>query len=320
MTPEKPRLVFMGTPDLARTVMRALVESASFEIAAVVAQPDKPVGRGLDLTPPPVKIEALERGLKVMQPTSARDPLFLEALSELRPDVIVVAAYGKILPAGLLEIPRGGCLNVHTSILPRWRGAAPIQWVLLEGDSTTGVTIMRMDAGLDTGDIVATATIPIRDDDTSAVLHDRLATLGASLLLRTLPGWLSGSITAVPQPTEGVTYARKLTKEDGLIDWRLPSVRIWRQVRAFNPWPGAFTTQSESGEAPSRLRIWEALPVSGEGAPGQVIVATGDQWIVGTGEGLLRLLSIQREGRRRLDAGQYLQGSAIKKGDFLGGG
>jgi methionyl-tRNA formyltransferase len=202
-------------------VLRKLGDAAEgrWEIVQVVAQPDKPVGRGLALQPPPVKVEAQLRGWPVIQPVRAREAGFVERVRELAPDVIVVAAYGQILPPSLLAIPRCGCLNVHTSVLPRWRGAAPIQWAILAGDAETGVTLMRMDAGLDTGDIVAVERTPIGAGDTGQTLHDRLALLGGALLVRVLPDWLAGRMESRRQPEEGVTYARKLAREDGRLDW-----------------------------------------------------------------------------------------------------
>lgn len=339
----RARLVFMGTPELARTILRALVDSSRWEIVLVVAQPDKPVGRGLSTQPPPVKVEALARGLPVRQPTKARDPDFLAELARLAPDVIVVAAYGQLLPPALLAIPRTGCLNVHTSLLPRWRGAAPIQWALLEGDSETGVTLMRMNEGLDTGDLVTSASTPISDDDTAQSLHDRLADLGADLLVRTLPAWLAGSLTPVPQPDTGVTYARKLTREDGRLDWSLPAETLARRVRALHPWPGAFTSLPPAdGKGPgsllkiSRASAWplppplspasEAIATPGlnpspnpSPSPGEVVLATGGEWLVATGRGALRLDLVQREGRQRLAAREFLAGHPIPRGTRLGG-
>jgi methionyl-tRNA formyltransferase len=318
----RPRLVFMGTPDLAATVFRALVEDGGYDIPLVVVQPDKPVGRGLQLQSPPVKIAALEHGIPVSQPLRARDQALLDSLRAIQPDVVAVAAYGQILPAELLAIPKFGCLNVHTSILPRWRGAAPIQWALLEGDSETGVTIMRMDVGLDTGDVIATEKTPISAADTGASLHDRLATLGAALLRQTLPRWIDGQLRPVPQAANGVTYARKLTKEDGRLSWSDGAAALDRRVRAFNPWPGAFTTLSDAPAAePNRtalLKIWSARPVVASGAPGEIIQASGDDLVVGTGDGGLRIEVLQREGRRRMTARECLAGGTLKLGMRLG--
>ncbi len=319
----RPRVVFMGTPDLARTVLRSLLRAGLWDLPLVVAQPDKPVGRGLQLQAPPVKEEALAHGLQVLQPIRARDPVFLDQVRSFRPDVVVVAAYGQILPPELLAVPRHGCLNVHTSILPRWRGAAPIQWAILEGDTETGVTLMRMDAGLDTGDVLGVERTPLAADETGRTLHDRLAAMGGDFLVRLLPDWLEGRLQPVPQPKEaGVTYARKLRREDGRLDWLSPAAVLDRRVRAFDPWPGAFThlPAESSGTPPPQLKIWESRPVawSGPALPGTVLEARGEDLVVATGEGGLRIVSLQREGRRRMSAREFLAGGGLPVGSRLG--
>jgi methionyl-tRNA formyltransferase len=306
------RVVFMGTPDLARTVLAALAEDARWQLAAVVAQPDKPTGRGLQLTPPPVKAEALARGLPVLQPLKARDPEFLAQLRALAPDLIVVAAYGQILPQALLDIPRHGCVNVHTSILPRWRGAAPIQWAIAEGDAETGVTIMRMEAGLDTGPIISLARTAITGADTGQTLHDRLAQLGATLLRETIPGYVAGELVPRPQPGEGVTYARKITKDDGRLDWTRPAVTLWNRLRAFTPWPGAFC-QMPAEPNPRLLKVHAAQPVAGSGEPGAVLAADRTGIVVACGEGALRLTEVQPEAGRRLTAEQFVAGHRVTR-------
>jgi len=323
----------MGTPELARVVFAALASDGSWDIPLVVVQPDKPVGRGLQVQAPPVKREALERGIPVLQPAKARDPGFIASLAEAAPDVVVVAAYGQILPPSLLAIPRFGCLNVHTSLLPRWRGAAPIQWAVLEGDAETGVTLMRMDEGLDTGEIVAAESTLIESRETGQTLHDRLAEIGARLVCRELPEWIrsfgpseSGlRPRSRPQPKEGVTYARRLTKEDGRLDWSKSAVELDRRVRALNPWPGAFTTVGNLGPAPLMLKIWEAWPEplpeqAGESVSvGEVLVARGDALLVATGERqALRIGSLQLEGRRRMSTRDFLAGGALAPGSHLG--
>src|ERR1051325_520834 len=212
-------IVFMGTPPLAATVLRALLQEKSFHVVAAVTQPDQPKGRELKLQPSAVKELALEHSLPALQPERARDPQFIDEIRRLAPDLIVVAAYGQILPQALLDVPKFGCLNVHTSLLPKYRGAAPIQWAILNGDSETGVTIMKMDAGLDTGEIVSKERTVITDDDIASTLHDRLAQLGGTLLVRTIPDYVSGKILPHPQPAEGASYARKIKKEDGKLDW-----------------------------------------------------------------------------------------------------
>lgn len=306
------RLVYMGTPGLARTILVALADDPRFQVAAVVVQPDKPTGRGLLLTPPPVKVEALARSLPVLQPLKARDPEFLEQLRGLAPDLLVVAAYGQILPPALLDIPRHGCLNVHTSLLPRWRGAAPIQWAIAEGDAETGVTIMRMEAGLDTGPILARARTPITGADTGRTLHDRLAELGAELLCETIPGYLAGEILPQPQPAAGVVYARKITKDDGRLDWTLPARVLGNRRRAFTPWPGAFCFLPAEPK-PKLLKVHAAQPAPGSGASGVVLTADKSGLVVACGEGALRLTEVQPEGGRRMTAEQFLSGHRVTR-------
>lgn len=308
------RLVFMGTPDLARTVLSALAEDARFQVLAAVVQPDKPTGRGLQLTPPPVKVEALARGIPVLQPLKAREPGFLDQLRALGPDLIAVAAYGQILPQALLDIPKHGCLNVHTSLLPRWRGAAPIQWAVAEGDAESGVTIMRMEAGLDTGPMIAEVRAPIGAAETGQTLHDRLATLGGALLCDTIPRYVAGELPLRAQPTEGVTYARKITKDDGRIDWRQPARILDQRLRAFTPWPGAFAFLP--AEPKSRLlKIHAAVPVasSTSDGPGTVIATEKGGLVVACGEGALCLTEVQPEGGRRMGSEQFLAGHRVTR-------
>jgi methionyl-tRNA formyltransferase len=298
----------MGTPDLARTVLAALASAPGIELVGVAAQPDKPSGRNLHLTPPPVKVEALARGIPVLQPLKARDPEFLARLRELAPDLIVVAAYGQILPQALLDIPRHGCLNVHTSLLPRWRGAAPIQWAIADGDAESGVTIMRMEAGLDTGPMVSEVRTLISDADTGQTLHDRLAELGAKLLVETIPGYVSGALVPRPQPAEGATYARKITREDGRLDFGKPARELWRRARAFTPWPGTWC-QLPSEPTPKLLKVHAlALEESVAGDPGTVVSTGKDGLVVACGAGGLRLLELQPEGGRRMTAEQFAAG------------
>jgi methionyl-tRNA formyltransferase len=298
----------MGTPDLARVVLAALCDCPSVEVRAVVSQPDKPVGRKLELTPPPTKMEALARGLPVLQPLKARDPAFVEQLRATAPELIVVAAYGQILPQALLDVPRFGCLNVHTSLLPRWRGAAPIQWAIAEGDAETGICIMRMEAGLDTGPIISVARTRIADEDNGQILHDRLAAMGAKLLLETIPGYIAGTLIPQVQPAEGVTYARKISKEDGRLVWSNDARVLWNRLRAFTPWPGAFC-QLPAEPQPLLMKIHKAGVVEGvKGSPGQVIPADGQVLLVACGKDALRLEEVQVEGGRRMSASQFLAG------------
>ncbi|MCX8157524.1 MAG: methionyl-tRNA formyltransferase [Verrucomicrobiae bacterium] len=312
----KPRLIFMGTAPLAAVSLRALLASGCGDLVAVVTQPDRPKGRELKLQPSAVKEVAVAAGLAVMQPEKAREPGFLEQLRGMQPDLVVVAAYGQILPQALLDIPPHGCLNVHASLLPRWRGAAPIQWAIMAGDEETGVTIMKIDAGLDTGDMLATVRTPIYETDNAQTLHDRLAALGAELLVQTIPGYLAGQIRPRPQPAEGVTYARKLTKEDGRLDWRQSARELWLKVRALNPWPGAYAYWGEGGP---RLRIWEAMPeAGGDGAPGQVVGAGKGGLVVACGQGALRILELQPENSRRMEVAAFLAGHPVKAGQRLG--
>ncbi len=311
------RVLFMGTAELARASLEALAKEPTLQLLAVVTQPDKPRGRDLKLLPTHVKQTAQRLNLPVLQPLRARDEDFLKTIEELRPDLIVVVAYGQILPQRLLDIPRHGCLNVHTSLLPRWRGAAPIQWALLAGDRETGVTLMRMDAGLDTGPILSQQTTPIADDDNAQTLHDRLAQLGASLLARTIPEFVAGKLTPKPQPAEGVTYARKISKEDGRLDWTQPARVLWNRVRAFTPWPSAHTLLPLDGK-PRLLKVWSAVVEDQlTGPPGTVLAADRNGLVIACGAGALRLLSVQLEGSRRMSAAEFLAGHRVQVGVSL---
>ena len=310
------RIVFMGTPDLAATCLSALLQADGLEVVAVVSQPDKPKGRHLKLAPTPVKQCALAAGVPVLQPATTRDARFLDQLKTFSPDLIAVAAYGQILPQPLLDIPPHGCLNVHTSLLPRYRGAAPLQRAILNGDHETGVTLMKIALGLDTGDIVSQMTTPIHDTDTAGTLHDRLADLGAELLVKTIPAYVAGAIQPWPQPDEGVVYARKIEKADGRVDWRRSAVEIWNQVRGLDPWPGAFT-HLQPGSASVLLKLWSVRPESGTGNAGEIMQAAEDGIVVGCGEGTLRILELQREGGRRMSVQQFLPGHPIGKGERL---
>ena len=316
------RVIFFGTAELACASLRELAENSQFQVVAVVTQPDKPRGRDLRLHPSAVKVLALEKQLSLLQPVKARDPAFLKQVQDLAPDLMVVAAYGQILPQALLDLARFGALNVHTSILPRYRGAAPIQWAILQGDAETGVTIMKMDAGLDTGPIVAVEKTAIAADETSQTLHDRLATMGAALLVRSIPAYISGTIQPVPQPAEG-TYARKITREDGLVEWSLAAEEIERRLRAFTPWPGAFTYFEASG-SPRLLKIWRAQPRSEPthptslDNPGVVLAADREGIRVACGQGSLLITELQREGSRRMSAAEFLAGQHLHPGQRLG--
>ncbi|MFP8781205.1 methionyl-tRNA formyltransferase [Hydrogenophaga sp. RWCD_12] len=314
------RVVFAGTPEFARVAMERL-HAAGFEIPLVLTQPDRPAGRGMKLQASPVKQFALDRGIAVAQPRSLRlDGKFpheaaaaREALQAAQPDVMVVAAYGLILPQWVLDLPRLGCLNIHASLLPRWRGAAPIHRAIEAGDARTGVTIMQMDAGLDTGDMLLVEALPITRADTTGVLHDRLADLGGRMIVEALELAACGGLRPEPQPAEGVTYAAKIDKAEATIDWRQPAAVIERRARAFSPAPGLATTLA--GEA---VKVWRVAAEAGAAAPGQVLSAGAEGIRVATGEGVLNLLELQRAGGKRLPAREFLQGFAVAPGQVFG--
>jgi len=310
------RIIFMGTPELSCASLQALLDRADFKTVAVVTQPDRPKGRDLKLQPPPVKELALRANLPVLQPERARDESFVEELRRAEPDLIAVAAFGQILPKAILDLPRYGCLNVHTSLLPKYRGAAPIQWAILNDEPETGVTIMKMDVGMDTGDILTQQKTSILVEDTSETLHDRLARLGAALLVQTIPDFVAGKIQPRPQPAEGVSYAPKIKKQDGLIDWTQPARVIWNRVRALVPWPVAFTHLPAQPQ-PHLLKIWQASVAEGTGPPGEILRADKTGIVVGCGVGALQILVLQREGGKRLNPQQFLAGHPLKPGDLL---
>jgi methionyl-tRNA formyltransferase len=305
------RIIFMGTPELAVASLEALLRAPAFSVVAVVTQPDRPRGRELKLQPSPVKQLAGQAGRPVLQPEKARDESFVAELRRWQPELIAVAAFGQILPKSILELPRFGCVNVHTSLLPKYRGAAPIQWAILNDEDETGVTIMKMDAGLDTGDILTQRATPIRPDDNAAALHDRLAQIGAELLGQTIPDYVAGKIAPRPQQSELATHAPKIRKADGRIDWRLPARAIWNRVRAFTPWPGAFTCLP--GE-PQLLKIWQAEVALPSGPSGEILSADKAGILIACGQGALRVVTLQREGGRRMSAQEFLAGHALKPG------
>lgn len=313
LRPDRHRLVFMGTAELACASLNTLATDPAYVIEAVVTQPDRPRGRALKLQPTPVKQVALQYHLPVLQPLRARHPEFVRQIADLRPDLIVVAAYGQILPKELLAIPPHGSLNVHTSLLPKYRGAAPIQWAILNGDSETGVTLMRINEQLDAGDMLAQSVIPIHPTETAQELHDRLAQLGAELLKNTLPTYLRGECPARPQPAEGVSYARKITKSDGQLDWTSPALHLFNRVRAFTPWPGTFTYVTHQPR-PFLLKIVTARRAQGAAPPGTVLPAPDDCVRVACGEQALDLLVLQREGGRPLAAREFLRGCPLAVG------
>jgi len=311
------RVVFMGTPELAAVCLDALLRAPELQVVGVVTQPDRPKGRDLKLTPPPVKELALRHALPVLQPLKARDEQFIEQLAVWQPELIAVAAFGQILPQRILDLPKFGCVNVHTSLLPKYRGAAPIQSAILNGDAESGVTIMKMDIGLDTGPILSTERTAIDAADNAQTLHDRLAQIGGALLVKTIPDYVAGRITPQPQPAEGATYAHKIKKQDGEMDWKLSARALWNRVRGFTPWPGAFTHLAAQPR-PLLLKIWEAEPVAGSGQPGEILHADKHGIVVACGEGALRISVLQREGGRRLNAAEFLAGHLLAPGQRLG--
>jgi methionyl-tRNA formyltransferase len=310
------RIVFMGTPDLACASLQALGQSAEFKVVAVVSQPDRPKGRDLKLQPSPVKQLALKSSLPVLQPERARAPEFFEQLRTFQPDLIAVAAYGQILPQNILDLPSFGCLNVHTSLLPKYRGAAPIQWAILNDEPETGVTIMRMDAGLDTGPILAQERTPIQAEDNSETLHDRLARMGAELLVRTIPEFVAGHLRPNPQPASGASHAPRIKKQDGQIDWRQPARAIWNRVRGLAPWPGAFTFLPAQPH-PLLLKLWQVAMVQRPGQAGEILQADKSGLMIGCGAESIQILVLQREGGRRLTAPEFLAGHPLKPGQSL---
>ena len=300
------RVIFAGTPEFAAQALQAIV-AAGHDVVLVLTQPDRPAGRGMTMQPSPVKKLALEKGIEVFQPLTLKDAEAQAKLAEFGADVMVVAAYGLILPQAVLDLPRFGCLNIHASLLPRWRGAAPIQRALLAGDAETGVCIMQMEAGLDTGPVLLRDAFPIAADDTSATLHDRLAALGARLVVDAL-GKLP--LPAATQPVDGVTYAQKIGKAEALIDWSLSAAELDRHIRAFNPFPGA---QARFGG--QTVKLWRAVPVAGGGEKGQILQVDRNSIVVACGSGALAVSELQKAGGKRLPVRDFLAGHPLKVGD-----
>ena len=314
------KVIFAGTPEFARVALERLL-AAGFEVPLVLTQPDRPAGRGMKLQASPVKQCALEHGIAVAQPMSLRlDGKYPEeaaaakaAIDAAQADVMVVAAYGLILPQWVLDTPRLGCLNIHASLLPRWRGAAPIHRAIEAGDAETGVTIMQMDAGLDTGDMCVIERLPIAADDTTASLHDKLAVLGGRLIVEALEMAACGGLNRTPQPVDGVTYAHKIEKAESQIDWSESAQVIARRLRAFNPFPGGAT--SLGSEA---IKVWEAVAEEGAGVAGVVLSADAQGVRVACGQGVLNMTLLQRAGGKRLAAGDFLRGFELSAGAVLG--
>ncbi len=295
-------IVFMGTPDFSVPILQRLIET--YNVIGVVTQPDRPAGRKQQVQMSPIKQLALQHNIPVLQPEKLRRPEAIAELKQWQPDLYVVAAFGQILPQSVLDIPTQGSINVHASLLPRWRGAAPIQAVIRAGDAETGVTIMKMDAGLDTGPMLKMRVIPIATDETGESLHDKLSILGADLLMETLPGYLEGVILPQPQPEEGITIAPQVKKEEGNIHWEQEAVVIERLIRAFTPWPGTFTFFKGQ-----QLKIVTGYVVAGTAAAGKV-VKLHDGVAVGTGHGLLKLGTIQLTGRKAMPVEEFIKGQA----------
>jgi len=294
----------MGTPQFAVPALQALIES-EHEVAGVFVQPDEPAGRGRAVVSGPVKKLALQHGIPVHQPPSLRGSCELERLASLRPDVVVIAAYGKILPEPLLRVPPRGCLNIHASLLPRHRGPSPIAAAILAGDEVTGVTIMVVTRVMDTGPILSQRQVPILPHDTTGSLSQKLSGLGAELLIDTLPRWLDGRLSPQPQDDGKATYSKMIKKEEGRIDWHRPVAELWRTVRAFQPWPGCFTTWQAR-----MVKINDAVPLPGEGTPGLVVSTDDERAPVGvqTGDGVLGLFQVQLEGKRPMGGAEFARG------------
>lgn len=302
------KIVFAGTPDFAATALAALYQ-AGHQISLVLSQPDRPAGRGMSLQASPVKRLALEHGTEVFQPLNLKDEEAQARLRREAPDVMVVAAYGLLLPQAVLDIPRLGCLNIHASLLPRWRGAAPIHRAILAGDRESGVCIMAMEAGLDTGPVLLRRAEPILETDTTALLHDRLAVLGGELIVEALAGLEAGKLVAQPQEEAGAVYAAKLSKGEAPLDWRQSAEVLSRQVRAFNPFPGA--TANLGGNV---LKIWNGVAEAGKGNPGQVLEVTRQGIRVACGQGALVIRELQKAGGKRLPVAQFLAGHPVQVG------
>jgi len=300
------RLIFAGTPEFAAQALEAIV-AAGHEVALALTQPDRPAGRGMAVQPSPVKRTALAHGIDVCQPASLKDAEALARIGAVAAEVMVVAAYGLILPQAALDLPRLGCINIHASLLPRWRGAAPIQRALLAGDRETGVCIMQVAAGLDTGPVLAREALAIAADDTAATLHDRLAALGARLVVDVL-GRLP--LPAEAQAAEGVTYAHKIGKAEAAIDWRRPAAELDRQIRAFNPFPGA-----QARLAGHTVKLWRAAPVAGKGEPGSILAVDRQRIVIACGDGALAVGELQLAGGKRLAVQQFLAGHPLRAGE-----
>ncbi|PLR84161.1 methionyl-tRNA formyltransferase [Bacillus canaveralius] len=302
------KIVFMGTPDFSVPVLRQIIADG-YEVIAVVTQPDRPVGRKRVMTPPPVKVEAVKQGIPVYQPEKIRQPEELEKILALKPDLIVTAAFGQILPKRLLEAPRYGCINVHASLLPELRGGAPIHYAIIQGKQKTGITIMYMVEKLDAGDILTQAEVPITEDDTVGTLHDKLSAAGAKLLSETLPKLLDGTLQSIAQNEEEATFAYNIKREQERIDWSKTGEQIYDHIRGLNPWPVAYTTMNGAV-----LKVWKAEKInsSADAAPGTIIAIDADGFIVATGnQTAIKISELQPAGKNRMTAEQFMRGSGL---------
>lgn len=306
------KIIFMGTPDFAAASLEALIDSRH-EIQAVVTQPDKPKGRKGELTPSPVKVIAKREGIKVYQPLKVRDEEFVKTLRAYNPDVMVVVAFGQIIPLSILQMPKFGCVNIHGSLLPKYRGAAPIQWAVLDGEKETGITTILMDEGIDTGDILLKKTIKIEADETSGSLFDKLMALGAKTILETLDELEKGNLTPTKQGESPTAYAKMLTKAMGLIDFTRSAKELDCFVRGMDPWPSAYTLL-----AGKTLKLWKVRAVEGGGKAGSVIEIGKEGFTIACGEGAIEVLEVQLEGKKRMSAGDFLKGSTLNIGQELG--
>ncbi|MDQ1913181.1 methionyl-tRNA formyltransferase [Paenibacillus sp. GD4] len=312
------RVVFMGTPEFAVPSLQALLANDRVQVVAVVTQPDRPVGRKRVLTPTPVKVEAGKHGLPVLQPERLRRAEAVEALREYAPDLIVTAAYGQILPKSVLDMPKLGCINIHASLLPKYRGGAPIHYAVMNGDAVTGVTIMYMAEGLDTGDMISRIEVPITDEDTTGTMFEKLSVAGAELLTDTLPALLAGEVNAVPQNDDEAVYSPNIQREQERIDWSLPALGIWNLVRALHPRPGAFTLWN--GEV---LKIWKCeKPAAGQAIvkaePGTVVAVSPQGIEVAAADGIVRITELQPAGKKAMAVEEFVKGGQLAAGTRLG--
>ncbi|KRT66475.1 MAG: fmt, methionyl-tRNA formyltransferase, methionyl-tRNA formyltransferase [Candidatus Dadabacteria bacterium CSP1-2] len=306
------KIIFMGTPEFAVPSLRALVDSGD-EVVAVVTQPDKPKGRGLEVAPPPTKVLAERHGIPVLQPAKIKTEEFFNELKKFNPDLICVAAYGKILPKNILDLPHYGCINVHASLLPKYRGAAPINWAIIRGEKVTGITTMKMDEGMDTGDMLLKKEVPIEDEDTGETLSEKLSEIGARLLIETIRLLKEGQLNPIPQDHSQANYAPMLKKEDGKIDWQKSAEEIRNLIRGALPWPSAYTNLEGK-----LLKIYKVRLAGGEGKPGEVIKSESGILRVATGKGALDILKLQIEGGKKLETQVFLRGRRIEEGMVLG--